>query len=88
MDADDFDIIFHQNMDETPIGPYTREQWAEDWQNPPWANGVDNGDKTIIEEADRGGRKSRVMHWTFPEGSYGASSNHGYQWQTPLGGKY
>ena len=28
------------------------------------------------------------MKWTFPEGSFGAHSAHGYQWQVPLGGIY
>lgn len=85
---DDFDIIFHQDMEETPVGPLSKEQWARDWKNPEFANGVYTGDPTIIEDIDLGERKSRAMHWTFPEGTYSANDQHGYQWKVPLEGSY
>ena len=88
IEAGDFDIVFHQDMEETPVGPLSKEQWARDWQNPEFANGVYTGDRTIIEDINLGERKSRVMHWTFPEGTYSVNSEHGYQWQVPLGESY
>ena len=88
VDPTDFDVIFHQDLEDTPLGVYTRDQWEEDWNNPPWANGIYNGDKTIINDFNKGGRITRAMQWTFPEGSFGAHSSHGYQWQTPLDGDY
>jgi chitodextrinase len=88
IEPDDFDIIFQQDMEKTPVGPLSREQWALDWQNPEFANGVYTGDYTIIEDIDKGELKSRVMHWTFPEGTYSADDNHGYQWKVPFGGSY
>jgi len=86
--SDDFDIVFQQNLDKTPTGIYSRNQWSKDWGNPPWANGIYTGDLTIIDDFDLGGRSSRAMKWSFPEGSFGANSSHGYQWHTPLGEKY
>lgn len=84
----DFNVVFHQDMEETPVGPLSQEQWARDWQNPEFANGVYTGDRTIIEDINMGERKSRVMHWTFPEGTFSADDKHGYQWQVPLGESY
>ncbi len=88
IESDDFDVIFHQDMEDTPVGPLSKEQWARDWQNPEFANGVYTGDPTIIDDVNMGERKSRVMHWTFPEGTFSANSEHGYQWKVPLGESY
>ncbi len=88
IEPDDFDIIFYQDMEKTPVGPLSQEQWARDWQNPEFANGVYTGDRTIIEDSDMGERRSRLMHWKFPEGTFSADDKHGYQWKVPLGGSY
>ncbi|MCK5136579.1 MAG: fibronectin type III domain-containing protein [Bacteroidales bacterium] len=84
--SDAFRMIFEQNLENTKLGPYTRETWAADWNNPPWANGAYTGDRTVITDYNLGGRSSRGMKWTFPEGTFSADGNHGYQWRSPLGG--
>lgn len=88
IESDDFDIIFHQDMEETPVGPLSQEQWARDWQNPEFANGVYTGDLTIIDDINMGERNSRVMQWKFPEGTFSVNDQHGYQWKVPLGESY
>ncbi len=85
---DAFSMIFQQNLDNTDLGPYTKTTWARDWNNPPWANGVYTGDRAVITDYNLGGRSSRGMKWTFPEGTFSANDNHGYQWRTPFGDVY
>jgi len=61
IESDDFDIIFYQDMEDTPVGALSKEQWVLDWQNPDYANGVYTGDPSIIEDSNIAERKSRVM---------------------------
>ena len=79
----DFNIIFCQDFENTPVGKYDLSQWGKDWNYPD--GGKKSAQRTIIVEYNSGGRTSRGMKWTFPEKSYSVTSDDGYYWRTPIG---
>lgn len=83
-----FNMIFHQDLDHRDPGPYGYDAWKQDWNNPPWGDGITYGDGTVIVDHQGGGRSSKAMRWIFPENSYSITMEHGYQWRPPLGGEY
>ncbi|MBN1187051.1 MAG: fibronectin type III domain-containing protein [Bacteroidales bacterium] len=88
MNYEDFRIIFHQDLENTPVGYYEKEQWQKDWNNPSYAHGVYTGDRTIIIDYNAGGRISRGMKWTFPKNTVGTGIEHGYGWRPSLDNSY
>jgi hypothetical protein len=78
-----FDIHFKQDFEHNTLGTYNYEEWEEDWNYPEFGTRVD--ETQIIQSTDQE-QNSKVMHWTFPEGSvYGDGGGH---WKAPLDGVY
>jgi len=80
-DYTDFNLIFHQDFEKTPVGPYEKRRWQKDWNKPSWAHGIYSGDRAIILESNIGTRNTRCMEWNFPEGTYSTNKFHGYNWR-------
>ncbi len=72
-----FNIIFNQNYENDTPGLYNHAEWAQDFNNPAFANGLDK--TVIVNTADA----SRVMQWNYPKGSVGPSQGGG-QWEAPF----
>jgi hypothetical protein len=74
--------IYHNDLDDDPVGTYTVANLAADWNDPPWNNGVSEGRVSIIDGNDaRSGRSLRVL---YPAGTVGPWDN-GAQWRLVLG---
>ncbi|MEZ4382828.1 MAG: hypothetical protein R3A79_15950 [Nannocystaceae bacterium] len=74
--------IFANDFDDDAVGPYAD---LDDWNEPPWDNGVDEGRVEIIDDADAFSGRSLRIH--YPEGAVGPSEG-GAQWKAALGGSY
>jgi chitodextrinase len=79
----DFNIIFHQDFENTSIGIYDYDQWARNWNDPPFGDNYRK--RTEIVDYNAGGRVSRGMKWFFPENTYGVNADNGHIWWAPLG---
>ncbi len=72
-----YHIIFKQDFEATTQGAYLRGEWMNDWNNPPWENGLD---RTQIVQVDG----SRVMKFNYPAGTI-SPDNGGGQWLSNFG---
>ena len=53
-DNSDFNIFFHQDLENTQVGVYDYSHWLEDWNNTYWANSYCK--RTLIVDYNTGGR--------------------------------
>jgi hypothetical protein len=70
--------LFAIDFDGDPLGPYTSEQLAIDWNSPPWNQGVDDGRVTIIEGSQA--YAGRALQVRYDEGGVGPGEG-GAQWR-------
>ena len=84
--ADDVDIIFSQDFENSTIGPYDLDEWRRDWNNPGWNNGVER--QCHIVEHD--GSKAFISYT--PAGEWGLLGTDtdqmggGFNWWAPIPG--
>ncbi|MCA9659451.1 MAG: hypothetical protein KC486_13980 [Myxococcales bacterium] len=76
------DPIFADDFDDDAVGLYAD---LDDWNEPPWDNGVDEGRVEIIDGAAAFSGRSLRIH--YPKGGVGPSEG-GAQWRADLGGAY
>lgn len=67
---------FEVDFDSSSTGLYTAADLIDEWNDPPWSNGVDEGRVSVVEN-DQADKVLRVL---YPDGEYGAGGS-GTQWQ-------
>lgn len=70
--------FFHQDLEHRSSGLYTKQQLQEDWGNPTWNDGVDEGRVRIV-----GDNEEKMLQVDYPKGEFGTKKT-GVQWKTPL----
>lgn len=76
------EVIYSNDFNDDPVGPYTADNIRRDWNNPGWIRGPDLGRTFIIEGAEA--YEGRTLKIKYPEGSVSSGS----QWWMPLPGSY
>ena len=74
--------IFRNNFDDDSFGVYAD---VADWNDPVWANGLDEGRAEIVE--DRQIEANRFLRIHYPEGGFGPQAS-GAQWKASLRGSH
>jgi hypothetical protein len=75
-------IVYSNDFDGEPVGPYTLAQLRTGWSDPSWENGVSAGRVEIVAAPEAySGRSLRVR---YPKGGVGPSAG-GAQWQLRFG---
>ena len=77
------DLLFEFDAEHRTPGPYTEEMLEEDWNDPPWSNGVEEGRVSVVDA----GAGNIALQVAYPAGSYGTAAN-GAQWKVVLGGDH
>ena len=69
--------LFELDFEHRSIGLYDEDMLDEDWQEPTWSQGVDDGRVSIVETDDG---QNLALSVLYPQGEYG-TSNTGGQWK-------
>jgi hypothetical protein len=76
-ETDEVLLVFAQDLEHRIPGPYDESMLDEDWNEPTWSQGVDDGRVSIVETDNGANRALAVL---YPEGEYGTSAT-GAQWK-------
>ena len=76
-------LLFDFDVEHRIPGPYDEQMLEEDWNDPPWCNGVEEGRVSVVDAGDG----NTALQVAYPAGTYGTSAN-GAQWKVDLGGDH
>lgn len=71
------EVIFELDLEHREPGLYDEDMLDEDWNEPTWSQGVDDGRVSIVETD---GGENLALAVLYPEGEYGTSAT-GAQWK-------
>ena len=74
------DVIYEQNFEESILGAYSGSEVKDEWNNPLYSKGFNEGRVYIIDE---GGSQNKVMKVTYPKGMYGFSGSASFPMKLP-----
>ena len=64
-----YNVIFKQDFENSTVGPYLRQEWLRDWNNPSWENRLANAE--IYNEPEL----SNVLKLTYLKGTVGLNED-------------